>query len=257
MKSTLGVLVTFGLLWATSASAGPPAPASPQHIEAICGSHDTRVFSQDKAVGRVLAEAEGKDPCTAFLIQSGALLTAGHCVKDGLKLVEFNVPKSNSNGTMNHPKPEDQYAVRQDSIVFSNDPDKGDWAVFQTYKNGITLKTPLEAQGAFYEVTQQVYPKQTQLRVTGFGQRNDPKDLNFAQQTGTGPLVDYEDDPWIVWHRVDTTSSNSGSPVSVDGTSKAIAIHVAGTCQDPVIKANGGTSFKNPGLWKAIQSTQQ
>lgn len=63
----------------------------------ICGTSDDRSSSSDEAVGRLVSGV-----CTGWIISNGALLTAGHCV-GAFDTIQFNVPASDSDGTINHP----------------------------------------------------------------------------------------------------------------------------------------------------------
>ncbi len=80
----------------------------------ICGPSDDRVLSDDPRAGRALPVG-----CTVWLFNDPAncFLTAGHCTSSGrLNVIEFNVPLSNPEGSIQHPPPEDQYAVEVVSL---------------------------------------------------------------------------------------------------------------------------------------------
>jgi len=82
----------------------------------ICGPTDDRIASDQHATSRLVNIG-----CTAWIIPNGHFVTAGHCL-DGSSstVVEFQVPMSLPNGTIQHPGPEDQYAVDVSTKVFVN-----------------------------------------------------------------------------------------------------------------------------------------
>ena len=98
--------------------------------ESQCGNTDDRVVSTDGRAGRLLTIG-----CTAWLIADGRFVSAGHCVSPATlaNTVEFNVPPSLANGTIQHPGPEDQYVVDDSTRVFSDAGIGNDWGVFQTF----------------------------------------------------------------------------------------------------------------------------
>jgi hypothetical protein len=74
----------------------------------ICGDTDDRVHSDDPAVGRLM-QTNGLVAGTGWIIASEAVLTAGHVLAG--TMIEFNVPSSNQNGSINHPDASDQYPI--------------------------------------------------------------------------------------------------------------------------------------------------
>ena len=88
----------------------------------ICGPTDDRISSDDSAVGRILTINIYGDSlawCTGWIVSNGAHLTAGHCDSDStynIDILEFNVPASNSDGTINFADPDDQYAINRSTI---------------------------------------------------------------------------------------------------------------------------------------------
>jgi len=85
-------------------------------IESICGTADNRVSSTDPREGRIVPIG-----CTGWIVSNGAFLTAGHCTGTSMTTLEFNVPASLSNGTIQHPAPQDQYPIIASSVVFQDD----------------------------------------------------------------------------------------------------------------------------------------
>ena len=115
---------------------------SPDEIQTICGSDD-RVPSDNKAIGRIFPIM-----CTAWIAPSGQLVTAGHCVESSVnftdEIIEFNVPLSKSDGSVQHPGEEDQYLVSEYNYNITKD-----WAVFNTNVNTETGLYPIEGQEAY------------------------------------------------------------------------------------------------------------
>lgn len=83
----------------------------------LCGDDD-RVHSDDPAIGRM-----PRVTATAWISSLAALISAGHACDDQgvMDVIQFNVPLSNPDGTMNHPPPEDQYPIDMASILFIDD----------------------------------------------------------------------------------------------------------------------------------------
>ena len=226
-------------------------------IEAICGTDDNRSASNHPFVGRIMPIG-----CTGWLIGSGALLTAGHCISSSTQTVEFNVPASQSNGTTVSPPVRDQYRVVSSSIVDGYTGIGNDWALFEVLPNTETGLRPLAAQGGGFRLSNT--SNSTNLRVTGYGVDGPvpnfgnppPRDAtNQVQQAHTGALTSHtvNDGKATLRYTVDTQGGNSGSPVIVDGSNLAIGIHTNGGCGASG-GSNAGTSFRNAALWAAISS---
>lgn len=223
----------------------------------ICGPTDDRVSSTDPRAGRVIPVG-----CTVFLFNDRpqCLLTAGHCPVFGiLQVAEFNVPLSDSDGTINHPGPEDQYPVDQASIQFQFDGVGQDWAQFGVFENTNTGLSPLEAQGASYQLAEIVPPADAStLRITGYGIDDDPpgstpplfrNQYSQTQQTDSGPYQSKVGT--TVAYVIDTTGGNSGSAVEHEGQGLVYAIHTNGGCT-VTGGTNKGTAVDHPGLQDAL-----
>jgi V8-like Glu-specific endopeptidase len=220
----------------------------PGHADrSICGPTDDRVLSDDPRAGRALPVG-----CSAWIIDdcNHCLLTAGHCFGLGdIDVVEFNVPLSNSEGGLNHPPPEDQYATDGSSIQYVSGGIGNDWGYFGCFPNSNTGLTPVEAQGDCYAVVQP-YPVSGEIRITGYGTVSPPVPLewNQVQKTHVGPY-------WAFFgttleYQTDTTGGNSGSPVIYEDTDEAIGIHTHGGCSSS--SGNSGTGANNAGLQAAL-----
>ncbi len=135
----------------------------------ICGADD-RVPSSDPRAARFRFHAAGwgctrETWCTAFLFDAkpNCLLTAGHCCSGAdfncgfmscdvqgefPAIVEFNVPPSEPDGTINCAAPEDQYPVDVGSVQFQYAGIGDDWCYLGVFNNTTTGVSPLEGQGA-------------------------------------------------------------------------------------------------------------
>lgn len=210
----------------------------------ICGSTDDRTASDDKRSGRLVPVG-----CTGWLIGNG-YLTAGHCV-DGhaVEVLEFHVPASDADGSINHPAPKHQYPVLG-TVKFKNGGQGGDWGVFKVGKNSVTGLTPLQAQKSYFKVSDSITPET--IRITGFGVDNMPRGnggsrnaQSQTQQTHAGPFARLSGT--TLRYETDTTGGNSGSPVISDTHNVAVGIHTHGGCSS-FGGDNAGTSFTNSEL---------
>ncbi|MDY7108520.1 MAG: hypothetical protein SYC29_07765 [Planctomycetota bacterium] len=233
----------------TRAWAGPP---NPEGGRSICGPFDDRILSDDPRIGRSVPGG-----CTAWIIDdfNHCLLTAGHCGDSGLQVIEFNVPLSDGDGSINHPPPEDQYAVDPASILTNGGMGSGsDWTYFGCFANTETGLTPFEAQGEYFTLSQPPAEGET-ARVTGYGTTDPPipESWNRAQKTHAAPLIDWEYTE--LTYETDTTGGNSGSPVIDEATGRAIGIHTHGGCNE-FGGRNSGTGVNHPGLQWALNHPQ-
>ena len=211
-----------------------------------CGPTDDRTPSTDPRTGRLLTIG-----CTAWLIADGRFISAGHCVSSAgsANTVEFNVPPSLPNGTIQHPGPEDQYVVDDATRVFSNAGVGNDWGVFETLPNAQTGMTALQAQGASFNLVQNLGP--AIIRITGYGV--DGGTANQTNQTHTGPNAGSSGT--TMRYQTDTEGGNSGSPVIDDTTGNAVGVHTHGGCSTSGGGNNSGTSTFNTAFWAQVGNT--
>jgi hypothetical protein len=234
-------------------------PRQPERsgVEAICGTSDNRVASGHPLVGRIMPIG-----CTGWIIQGGALLTAGHCISASTQTVEFNVPASQPNGTTVSAAVRDQYRVVGSSIVDAFTGVGNDWALFRVLPNTETGLMPIAAQGGAFQLSNTANPND--VRITGYGVDGPAPNFgnppprngdNQTQQTHPGALTDHQvggPNSATLLYTVDTQGGNSGSPVLVEGGGNvAVGIHTNGGCSASG-GANAGTSFRNQGLWAAV-----
>ena len=208
----------------------------------ICGVDD-RVLSNNAATARLLPIG-----CTGFIIDDacGCFVTAGHC-SGGSSTAQFNVPLSNSNGSLNHPPPADQYAVDQSSKQSNGGQGVGnDYAYFGVFPNSNTGLTPRQAQGAdFTFAAPPAWNSSLQVRITGYG--TDGGTRNQVQQTEVGPWLSYSPSSTRLSYVTDTTGGNSGSPIIQEEAGVAMGVHTHGGCNPPNV-GNNGTASTHPGL---------
>ncbi len=228
----------------------------------LCDSDD-RVSSSDPRVGRII-QPDSSAICTGWIASNGAHLTAGHCC-DGIVLfvLQFNVPASDCDGTVNHPGPEDQYAIDPGTVIWYHGPDFGqDWAIFGCFPNTNTGLLPVHAQGSFYRMSRDHDPEY--VRGTGYGTDMTPIGCtggfngdNLTQQTDMGSFlgenVEGPDDV-IIEYTLDTEGGASGAPVEILDTGVTIGIHNGGYGCNPPLMGNLGTGFENDDLENVIQT---
>ncbi|MFK7848540.1 MAG: PKD domain-containing protein [Rhodothermales bacterium] len=220
---------------------GAPVSSTPL---SQCGPVDDRIASTDPAVGRILDIG-----CTGWIITNGKYVTAGHCLDASasfLDVLQFNVPISLSDGTLQHPGPEDQYVIDTSSTLFVNGGVGDDWGTFEVFNNSETGLQPIDAQGAAYSVVQDLGP--ATIRITGFGV--DSGTENQSLQTHTGPSAGSSGT--TMRYQTDTTGGNSGSPVIDEATGVAVGVHSHGGCTTSGTGNNSGTSTFNTAFWDAL-----
>ncbi len=232
---------------------------------------DDRVPSQDPRASRLLSfhvPSGMVGICTAFLIDQcpNCFMSAGHCIAfadledpDFPPIVEFNVPLSDTDGSINHPGPEDQYCVDplsaqfQLNTVFSGH----DWCCFAAFNNSMTHLSPLTAQGTSYhlaDIVPEPQPLGTMVRVTGYGLNTSLPELTATQQTDTGT---YEElDGTDLRSDVDTRGGNSGSAIEDTLQQLVYGIHSVGCRQlfPPIGPLGHATAVDHPLLRFALNN---
>ncbi len=229
-------------------TAGPDAGVTAEVQRTLCGVTDDRELSYDPRIARVAPIG-----CTAWMIDdcNNCFLSAGHCIGTGSQIVQFNVPLSNPNGSWNHPHPDDQYPIDQDSMQFEANGTGSDWAYFGAFPNSSTGLRPADAQGEVFEYIAPPTVAGQTIRITGYGTVlwPMPGTWNAVQKTHTGPFTQRSGSR--VWYAADTTGGNSGGPVILESSGKAIGIHTHGGCTT-LGGANTGTSIIQSALQNAL-----
>jgi hypothetical protein len=225
--------------------------------EAMCGFSDNRSSLTDMRIGRLMPVE-----CTGFLF-GGVFLTAGHCARNSMNVIQFNVPISEADGQPENPKPENQYPIGK---VVKNDPGQKfghDWAVFKVLPNAKTglLPPALKTKKGFASYLGSL---PASVRVSGYGVSYDPpgaagyaNSKSFTLQTAIGSTLGKSSDGSYLSYATVTDEGNSGSPViAVDpngaDTDQVIAIHTDGPCHP----GNLGTAIGDPDLQAAIAAMQ-
>jgi V8-like Glu-specific endopeptidase len=220
----------------------------PPSEDTICGTDD-RVLSNDPFAGRVMPIG-----CTGWIFNDseGCLGTAGHCMS-GASVVQFNVPMSNANGSVNNPPPQDQYSVDPSSRQSVNGGIGNDWGYFGVFPNSNTGLTPRQAQGGNYVLsTPPAFNPNQDIRITGYGVDSTPNQTyNQVQQTNAGPWV--TSTSTTLQYQTDTTGGNSGSPVIHEASGNVIGVHTHGGCSTSSGQ-NSGTSRNNTGWNTALNN---
>lgn len=211
-----------------------------------CGPLDDRALSSDPRSARVLPVG-----CSVWLFDDckHCFGTAGHCSGSSLQVVQFNVPPSNANGSLNNPPPQHQYSVDASSRQSVNGGVGNDWGYFGVFANPNSGLTAFQAQGQAYAlITPPAFNGSQQIRITGYGTDSSPLTSNQVQQTHSGPW-DFSSGT-ALGYKTDTTGGNSGSPVIHEPTGSVIGVHTHGGCGTDGSGANQGTSASNGG-WQA------
>ncbi len=232
---------------------------STEDTESLCGNDD-RVPIDDARVARLPLNINGGTSCTAWLVNNGAILSAGHCIDNNgaidpfVDLIEFNVPPSQADGTPVAADADDQYPIDLNNIDWGapNGLLGRDWAVFRCLPNANTGLLPHQAQGVFFRMTREIPNNNQDIRITGYGA--DDGTANDTEQTDVGPYLGEHSGNDRFWHEyiVDTRGHNSGSPVIWEATDFTIGIHTNGGCNPPN-NGNFGTSFEHDPLEDALQ----
>jgi V8-like Glu-specific endopeptidase len=222
---------------------------------------DSRINTRDDRVGRMFGGG-----CTAWLINNGAVLSAGHCVDGGLgSFFEVNVPASDADGSVNPADPDDQFPMVGGSQVWELIGETGrDWGIFDIGPNSNTGERAHVGRG-FFRITQVVPALATSLRITGYGNDSTPtgstggfNNDHRTEQTSTGPFGGQTIDDAQVSHlyRVDTEPANSGSPIiwRIGTTDFSIGIHTDGGCSSGGDGFNYGTSFNQQNLATTVNT---
>lgn len=213
----------------------------------ICGTGDERAPSSDRRVARLLPSG-----CTGWMIEdcNHGFLSAGHCYGPGIATAMFRVPLSTAGGTAQMSAPEDQYPVDPASMQFQNAGVGADWAYFGCFANSNTGLTPYQREGvAFALQSVTALDPGATVRVTGHGYDASPATWNYVQQTSTGPWSGLT--TGAVDHQADTQGGNSGSPVILESSGAAIAVHTHGGCS-ATSGSNHGTRIGQSALQAAL-----
>jgi trimeric autotransporter adhesin len=215
--------------------------------ESQCGPTDDRVASNVADRARLIDVG-----CTVNLTTKGCFITAGHCLASPslVDVVEFNVPKSNADRSLNHPPPKDQYVPTTTRQFLDGGVGK-DWGVFTVHPNSETGLTPLQAQGSSLKLAKNVPVVGAQVEIHGYGV--DTGVDNQTQQLSTGDIASVNEATTTLRYRADTEGGNSGSAVLSGGRVVAIHTHAGCTTGGDGGSGNQGTLFTNAAFKKAFK----
>ena len=193
----------------------------------ICGADD-RTPSTEAPFGRLMPSG-----CSSTIYcEDGGLISAGHCA-GGQQVVEYNVPLSNSNCSLNHPPVEDQFPVVQQQ--WSNNGVGNDWAVMTTGVNNLG-QTIYERYGEIVPVSPAPAAAGDVSRVVGYG-IDDECVRNQAQQDSPGNILTRGNNQYTFTN--DVRGGNSGSGLVVGGMLVGVVTHCSNSC--PGTGGNFGT----------------
>lgn len=216
----------------------------------ICQGVDDRTLSSDPRVART------SGGCTAWLFNdhNSMFLTAGHCGLSASSVMLFNLPLSNSSGTVQWPPPIDQYAVDAASNQGNGGGVGADWRYFGCFANTESGLTAFQRQQARYALaaTAPNVADARPIRITGHGTVSGvvPREWNGVQKTHVGPYVGLSGTS--LRYHTDTTGGNSGSAVLDENANLAIGIHTHGGCGASATSFNQGTAIQYGPLITAL-----
>jgi hypothetical protein len=168
------------------------------------------------------------------------MVSAGHCVGGGMVL-QFRVPLSNSNCSLNHPPVAEQFPVAQ--FLFTNGGVGNDWSVLAAGTNSVGEK-PYERYGVYKPIAETPPSVGQSVTVWGYG-IDDPCIYNQVQQTSSGTVQSVSSTYFKHW--ADTTYGNSGSSMIRNGTE---IVGIATHCPCP----NTATRIDHPSFVAARES---
>lgn len=188
----------------------------------VCGlcNGDTRVPSNENWSCRLVSASGG---CSAAIYNANSLVvSAGHCMGANM-VIQFNVPQSNANCTINHPPANDQFPVT--TQISANAGAGADWAVMTSGTNGLG-QTAFDRFGEYRPIAA-VVPSSGSADAWGYGV-TDECTLRQTQQHSSGAVLSLTGSS--IRHTADTTCGNSGSSVLHNGEIIGIASHCSWTC---------------------------
>ena len=181
----------------------------------FCGFRDDRVPSDELWTCRLLPAG-----CTAVVYnEDSCMLTAGHCAVGGAFVVEFNVPLSNANCSINHPPVEDQFPIV--AMAFENNGPGDDWAVLRPGSNCLG-QTPFERYGDLRPIASSPGSPGQTAHVTGYGVHC-TCELSLTQLTDAGPICEVRPDRYLF--EADISGGASGSALMLDDKIIGVVTH--------------------------------
>lgn len=198
-----------------------PATVTPRGDSSECGicGTDDRVASNEDWVGRLMPIG-----CTAEVFnRNGCALTAGHCMQSN-QLIEFRVPASNPNCTMNHPPVADQFPVVQ--RLSSNNGVGDDWAVLRMGVNNLG-QTSVQRYGRFMPLATALSVADDPIEFFGYGV--DHTCVVSQTQRHSEGEIDRRRPTWYEFTG-DLRGGNSGSGLVHEGRLIGVITHCSDGC---------------------------
>lgn len=181
---------------------------------------DTRVPSNENWACRLVSASGG---CSAAIYNpQSCVVSAGHCMGSNM-VIQFNVPQSNPDCSINHPPTQDQFPIT--SQISQNGGVGADWAVMTSGTNNLG-QTAFDRFGEYRPIAASV-PNSGPADVWGYGV-TDNCVLRQTQQHSTGIIFSLTST--AVRHSADTTCGNSGSSLLSNGEIIGIVSHCSWTC---------------------------
>jgi len=222
-------------------------------------NRDLRATSQHRAVGRILEIG-----CTGWIISNGAFLSAGHCDTGYMSTLEFQVPPSLPDGSIQVAATADQYSIfgiQTQANTGSTPPSGKDWAVFSVQANTETQLLPAYRQQAFYRLTDEA--PTAAIALPGYGFDNVEhgstqstswaNEYSFTQQTQgvslDGVTAVAADDVTLEYSAY-RRGGDSGGPVVNVASLLTLGIATRRCLSDNIAR---GTGFSNRALQAAIE----
>ncbi|MHC5047291.1 MAG: trypsin-like serine peptidase [Planctomycetota bacterium] len=210
----------------------PTAGAEPLDGSGMCGicGPDERVSSDELWTGRLLPVG-----CTASVwSQTSCMVSAGHCIGQGM-VVQFDVPGSNPDCTLNHPPVADQFPILDAQFV-----DAGvghDWSVLIPGSNGLG-QLPYERYGQLRPIASALPGDNEPVAVWGYGV-DDTCVVSQTQQSSGGSTTGVFADHYQF--DVDVAGGNSGSALVHNGEIIAVVTHCDPDCPNAGTRVDHGS----------------
>ncbi|MCG3128818.1 MAG: hypothetical protein CHACPFDD_03711 [Phycisphaerae bacterium] len=185
----------------------------------ICGGDD-RVSSNEDWSGRLMPVG-----CTASVYTvDSCIVTAGHCSGGSNLVIQFRVPPSNANCTLNQPTIEEQFPITAQQ--FQSAGVGNDWGVMTTGANNLG-QTAFERYGVYRRVAYTPGGVGETGTLWGYGVDGECV-KSQTQQTSSGPIVSRGASAYSF--SIDLQGGNSGTGLIFDSEIIAIVTHCQVGC---------------------------